>query len=136
MVPNWLSLDGNILENSDMKAAMYMTAATILAGCAAMPSNSGLDSYVGQNVSTLNSRLGFPSKQTASGGATVYTWTKVETVDGIVNGDEFQATQSAQGSSRLNSSQCRVNAAADASGIVNSIHADGSCARTVDLLRK
>jgi hypothetical protein len=119
-----------------MKAAMYMTAATILTGCAAMPSNSGLDSYVGQNVSTLNSRLGSPGKQTPSGSATVYTWTKVETVDGIVNGDEFQASQSAQGSSRFNSSQCTVNAEADASGRVKSIHTDGSCTRTIDVLRR
>ena len=119
-----------------MKTAMYITAATILTGCAAMPSNSGLDSYVGQNVGALNSRLGSPGKQTPSGSATVYTWTKVETVDGIVNGDEFQATQSAQGSSRFNSSQCTVTAAADASGMVKSIQTDGSCTRTIDLLRR
>jgi hypothetical protein len=119
-----------------MKTAMYVAAAAILTGCAAMPSNSGLDSYVGQNVSALNSRLGSPGKQTPSGSATVYTWTKVETADGIVNGDEFQSTQSAQGSSRFNSSRCTVTAAADASGMIKSIQTDGSCSRTIDVLRK
>lgn len=119
-----------------MKTTMCMTAAMILTGCATAPGGSGLDTYVGKNISLVNSRLGPPAKQIPSGSDTVYSWTKVETVDGIVNGDEYQATQSAQGSSRFNSSQCKVAATADSSGAIKSLNTDGSCTRTIDLLRK
>jgi hypothetical protein len=119
-----------------MKREMLMTAALILAGCAATPPGSGVDSYVGQNVSNLTSRLGDAETRVPSGGDTVYGWTKIETVDGIVNGDEFQATQSAQGSSRFNVNKCNLSATADGSGVIKSIHTDGSCTRTIDLLKR
>jgi hypothetical protein len=119
-----------------MKTAIYVIAAVVLTACAATPANPGLDSYVGRNVSTLISRLGPAAKQTSNGSDMVYGWVKVETVDGIVNGDEFQASQSAQGSSRFNASQCKVDATAEGAGLIKSLHTDGSCSRTIDLLRK
>jgi hypothetical protein len=119
-----------------MKAALYMATGLILTGCAGAPTGADTQSFVGQNVSVLTSRLGSPATQAASGGDTAYTWSKVETVDGIVDGQEFQATQSAQGSSRFNATKCTLQATADHSGVIKSFHTDGSCTRTIDLLRK
>ena len=37
---------------------------------------------------------------------------------------------------RFNFNQCKVDAMADGSGKVKSVHTDGSCARTIDMLRR
>jgi hypothetical protein len=120
-----------------MKAVISMAAAAvILSACAGQQVNPDAQSFVGKNVSALTSRLGSPKKEKAESGDTLYSWTKVETVDGIVDGEEFQASQSAQGSSRFNATQCKLRATADSSDVIKSFHTDGICGRTLDMLQK
>jgi hypothetical protein len=119
-----------------MKVALFLAGMSILAGCAGSPQASpDTSSYVGDEISALTDRLGDPKKETGSDGQTIYKWTKVATIDGIVNGDEFQASQSAQGSSRFNVNECRLQAATNAKGIIQNFHVDGDCGRVMKLLQ-
>ncbi len=119
-----------------MKVALFLTGMSILAGCAGSPQASqDTPNYVGDEISALTDRLGDPKKETGSDGQTIYKWTKVQTIDGIVNGDEFQATQSAQGSSRFNVAECRLQATTNAKSIIQNFHADGDCGRVMKLLQ-
>jgi len=120
-----------------MKTSLLIAGMIVLSGCAAAPvvPTVDLQSYVGDDVSALTDRLGSGTKQTGTDGQTLYKWTKVATIDGIVNGDEFQATQSAQGSSRFNASECHLRATVNAKNIITKFEDDGDCVRVVTVLQ-